>query len=383
MKNRGQKRTSHLPFALACILLLAVFCFALTNWLRDQQSAQREKSAFDSLYAIVERSRAEQEGRPLEKNGHQKTEQTLGLNEAPSISEATEQKVGSEEILEEDYVSSEVSVEHKTQAPSETVNEAPAVETVELPTDTARPTPTENATPEAFAVEMAEPTVGDVQQMPVKEASSEAATVENAIEMQEKSEAFILPQYLQLYEMNEDFFGWISIDESNINYPVMYTPNRPEYYIHRAFDGSESSGGVPFIDGRCVADGNYYLVYGHNMKNKTMFGDLPEYARREFYEEHPIIRYDTLYEEREYRVIAAFYSQISAGDATNAFRYYDYFDLRDEAVFDEYIRQIRKASLYDTGFESEYGDELLALSTCSYHTTNGRFVVVAKRVMTT
>lgn len=189
-----------------------------------------------------------------------------------------------------------------------------------------------------------------------------------------------LPQYLPLYEMNADFFGWISIEDSKIDYPVMYTPDRPEYYIKRAFDGSAAAGGVPFIDSRCPADGNFYLIYGHNMRNKTMFGDLPKYARQNYLEEHPIIRFDTLYEERQYRVIAAFYSRVYAEDEIGAFRYYDYADLRDAEIFAEYIRQLRIATIYDAGFDAEYGDELLALSTCSYHTDDGRFVVVAKRI---
>lgn len=189
-----------------------------------------------------------------------------------------------------------------------------------------------------------------------------------------------LPQYAPLYEMNADYFGWVSIEDSRINYPVMYTPDRPEHYLKRAFDGSQTAGGVPFVDAGCPADGNYYLIYGHNMKNGTMFGELPRFATQSYFEKHPVVRFDTLYEEREYRVIAAFYARVYGSGDKGVFRYYDYTDLSDKAVFDEFIRQIRAASIYDTGFDARYGDELLALSTCSYHTRNGRFVVVAKRI---
>lgn len=192
-----------------------------------------------------------------------------------------------------------------------------------------------------------------------------------------------LPQYVPLYEVNTDFFGWLYIKGTNIDYPVMYSPDRPEYYLNHAFDGTYSDSGVPFIDGGCSADGNYYLIYGHHMKNKTMFGQLPEYANKSYYEEHPIIRFDTLYEQRNYQVIAVFYSRIYGKTETNVFLYYEYADLSDEEVFDEYIRQVHAAAIYDTGFTAEYGDELLALSTCNYHTTDGRFVVVAKRIMNT
>lgn len=190
----------------------------------------------------------------------------------------------------------------------------------------------------------------------------------------------VLPQYAQLYEMNPDFFGWITIDETNINYPVMYTPDRPEYYLHRAFDGSSSNSGVPFVEENCPPDGNYYLIYGHHMKNKTMFGQLPLYASQEYCEEHPIIHFDTLYEQRDYQIIAAFYSQLYSKEDTSSFHYYEYTNLQDAANFDEYIRQVQAVSLYNNIFEVSFGNELLALSTCDYHVKDGRFVVVAKRI---
>ena len=194
------------------------------------------------------------------------------------------------------------------------------------------------------------------------------------------SKRVILPQYLPLYEKNHDFFGWLSIEGTDIDYPVMYTPDDPEYYLHRAFDGSYSVSGVPFVDGNCSADDSYYLIYGHHMNNKTMFGQLPEYQDEDFWKEHPMIRFDTLYEQREYVVTADFFSRIYGKEERGVFRYYEYFDLSDEAVFSEYVQQVKAAALYDTGIDAEYGDELLVLSTCNYHTADGRFVVVAKRV---
>lgn len=189
-----------------------------------------------------------------------------------------------------------------------------------------------------------------------------------------------LPQYAPLYERNADFFGWLSIEGTDIDYPVMYSPDRPEYYLNRAFDGSYSGSGVPFVDAKCPADGNYYLIYGHHMQNKTMFGSLPKYADKSYYEGHPTIRFDTLYEQREYQVIAAFYSRIYGKNEAGVFRYYEYTDLSDQEVFDEYIRHVKTAAIYDTGLSAEYGDELLTLSTCNYHTQDGRFVVVARRI---
>ena len=114
------------------------------------------------------------------------------------------------------------------------------------------------------------------------------------------------------------------------------------------------------------------------MKNKSMFGTLPDYADQGYWETHKTIRFDTLFEHGEYAVIAAFYSRIY-GEGEQGFRYYQYTDLTDPAVFAEYMEQVKAAALYDTGFSAEYGDELITLSTCSYHTASGRFVVVAKK----
>ncbi|MCB8506697.1 class B sortase [Enterococcus durans] len=199
------------------------------------------------------------------------------------------------------------------------------------------------------------------------------------------SETTMLPMhaYTPLYEENSDFFGWIAIDGTNINYPVMYSPDRPEYYLTHAFDKSESISGTPFIDKNCTDKGNIYVIYGHNMQDKTMFGQLPNYAEKHYFEEHPLIHFDTLYEQREYQVIASFHSQIYDKDETNVFRYYEYTNLSDKSVFNEFMEQVRAATIYDTGIQAVYGDELLMLSTCSYHTENGRFVLVAKRITNT
>ena len=190
----------------------------------------------------------------------------------------------------------------------------------------------------------------------------------------------ILPQYKLLYEQNKDFYGWISIENTPINYPVMYTPQESEYYLRRDFYKNDSQSGTPFLDGECQSDGSYLLIYGHNMKNNTMFGSLTDYADMSFCKEHSVICFDTCYEQRVYEVFATFYSQLDKSDEKEVFRYYDYKDLSDSDVFEEYIAQVKAYAIYDTGVNIEFGDQILVLSTCSYHRADGRFVVVAKRV---
>lgn len=191
-------------------------------------------------------------------------------------------------------------------------------------------------------------------------------------------ETGILRKYLALYQRNQDLFGWLEIEGTRINYPVMYTPGEQEYYLHRAFDGSDSNGGTLFLDTRYSENGNLYIIYGHKMRNKTMFGTLTSYSEESYFEKHPVILFDTLYGEGEYEVVAAFYGEIyDEGEA--GFRYYEYGTLDSKERFAEFWGGVEEAALYDTGNTLTYGDTVLLLSTCSYHTENGRFVVVARK----
>lgn len=199
--------------------------------------------------------------------------------------------------------------------------------------------------------------------------------------MPEKGESSngMLPQYEELWRQNNDLAGWLSIEDTPINYPVMYTPENPEYYLRRAFDHSKAVSGSLFIDGSCTLDGNHFLIYGHHMKNGTMFGTLSEYADKDYAQKHPDIHFDTLYDQGVYEVMAAFYSRAYTEEDTNVFRYYQYTDLSDPDTFAEYVREVKDASLYDTGIDANYGDTLLTLSTCDRHVEDGRFVVVARK----
>ena len=189
----------------------------------------------------------------------------------------------------------------------------------------------------------------------------------------------ILIQYSALYQQNADLFGWLSIDGTAINYPVMYTPDRKEYYLRRGFDKKYALSGCLFIDEDCNSDSNHLLIYGHHMKDGTMFGTLPSYAEESYAIQHPLISFDTLRAEGTYQVIGAFYCRAYKQNEEGGFRYYQYTDLSEPERFEEYVAQVKAASLYDTGVEASYGDSLLTLSTCSYHTDDGRFVVVAKK----
>ena len=117
------------------------------------------------------------------------------------------------------------------------------------------------------------------------------------------------------------------------------------------------------------------------MKNGNMFGKLQNYEDEKFYRAHKTIVFDTVREHREYQVLSVFRGQAYAADDTEHFHYYDFTEARDQEDFEDYVEQISRRSQYQTGVTAEYGDELLTLSTCAYHKEEGRFVVVAKRVI--
>ena len=189
--------------------------------------------------------------------------------------------------------------------------------------------------------------------------------------------------YQPLIQENSHLAAWLMMEDTEVDYPVLYTPEEPEYYLRRAFDGSYALSGSLFIGANSFPDGSNIIIYGHDMKDDSMFGSLDSYADEDYAREHQKIIYDLIqpdgsYERLTFEVMAAFYSRIYSVDEENVFRYYYGTDLSDPDAFQYYIEEVMSASLYDLGVTAEYGDRLLTLSTCSYHTEDGRFVVVAR-----
>jgi sortase B len=186
----------------------------------------------------------------------------------------------------------------------------------------------------------------------------------------------MMSKYYPLYEQNNDMVGWLKVDGTDIDYPVMYTNTGNDFYMHHNFEKEKQYSGLPFLDYECdMVRSTNLIIYGHNMKDGTMFSALLKYDDKAFFEQYGDIQFDTLYEQGKYRVIGAFYAKHDSD-----FRYYEFTNAADEEEFEEYIENVKDNSLYDTGESVRYGDKLLTLSTCSYNTNDERFVVVAKRV---
>ncbi len=190
----------------------------------------------------------------------------------------------------------------------------------------------------------------------------------------------ILEEYKILYNKNKKLIGWLKIDDTNIDYPVMQTVDN-EYYLRHNINQEYDRNGSIFLDKDCdfVNRSTNLIVYGHHMKSGNMFGKLDLYSDQDYYEEHKYINFDTIYEKGVYEIMYVFRSRIYAEDEI-VFKYYQFINANSETEFNSYMKEMAAMSLYDTGVTAEYGDELLTLSTCDNYTDYGRFVVVAKKV---
>ncbi len=195
------------------------------------------------------------------------------------------------------------------------------------------------------------------------------------------SEKEILPQYQKLFTQNSDLVGWISIKGTDIDYPVVQAEDN-ELYLHRTFGGNENAHGCIFADASCsvTKPSDNIILYGHHMKDGSMFAMLDQYKKESFWQEHPVICFDTLYRQGSYEVMAVFTESVNTGD-TAEFRYYDFTDAENEKEFQDFVHGCIERSIYTTGVWAEPGDELLTLSTCEYTKSNGRMVVVARKIL--
>lgn len=190
----------------------------------------------------------------------------------------------------------------------------------------------------------------------------------------------VLAEYQAILNKNQRLIGWVKIDDTIIDYPVMQTVNN-EYYLDHNFNQEEDKNGCIFMDYQCdvIKGCDNIILYGHHMKSGKMFGTLNKYSQEAYYEEHPIIQFDTIYEKGEYQVMYVFRSKVYSEEDVN-FKYYQFINAVSEKEYNSYLNEMAALSLYDTGVTAAYGDQLLTLSTCDYQENKGRFVVVAKKI---
>ena len=192
---------------------------------------------------------------------------------------------------------------------------------------------------------------------------------------EKKDESINLKEF---YELNNDFIGWLKINDTNISYPVMQTDNdRKDYYLRKNFYKEYSQLGTPYIAEYCnVQTSDNVIIYGHHITNYQMFGELEKYKNKDFYDNHKMINFNTIYGNADYEIIAVFKTVAYTG-----FKYYEFINSNSQNEFDTFIKKCKELSLYETGKTAKYGDKLLTLSTCEYSAKNGRLVIVAKKII--
>ena len=236
-------------------------------------------------------------------------------------------------------------MDENTVAPRPTVDETPDTQPEETPTETTAPT--------IPLVDVTDPETGETVQM--------------------------LPQFRELYTMNNDIVGWIKIPGTDINYPVMQTPDEPNFYLDHNFEKESSKHGAIYARETCDINrpSANITLYGHRMKDRSMFAQLDKYMEESFYKENSYIYFDTLTELHTYKIMSVLLTSATYG---KGFPYQRHLDYESEENYLSFIETCQDLALYDTGVTAEPGDKFITLSTCEYSQENGRLVVVAKRI---
>lgn len=213
--------------------------------------------------------------------------------------------------------------------------------------------------------------------LPEIESLNESAWIVDRLLVRNKRAAQLLEVYGELHDYNSDFVGWIRVPGTEINYPVMQSPNSPNYYLRRNFEKAYSNLGTPYLQENCdIHTCDNLIIYGHHMLDGGMFSDLELYKQEAFWENHKYVRFDTLDELGLYEIMAVV---ITTAYQADSFQYYNYIE-NNELTFNTYVQECKQRALYDTGIDAEYGDKLVTLSTCEYSNDNGRLIVVAKKI---
>jgi len=190
----------------------------------------------------------------------------------------------------------------------------------------------------------------------------------------------ILPELKDIYDLNNDLVGWLVIEDTQIDYPVVQRSKDNEYYLHHDFFGNDNENGQIIMDAKCDPHTPSYnlVVSGHHMRNGSMFGSLDAYKQEDFWKAHKMVTFDTLMRRGTYVIMAAFYSA-DYDEYEEGFRYNA--DLRYKIDVDMWLDEVEENALYDTGISAAFGDEFVTLTTCDHtRRDDGRFVLICRRV---
>ncbi len=207
------------------------------------------------------------------------------------------------------------------------------------------------------------------------------AALDDRFDNNAKDSNGILCKFRKLLSYNSDVKGWIKIKGTDIDYPVMQAGNGGNFYLRRDFDGKKNQNGSLYIDGNCNVENpsKNIVIHGHNMEStKMMFYELPKYKDIEFYRKHPIITFDSIYDNAKWKIIS--FMRVSGTTSQNGGFNYLTGDFENDEEFLDFLYEIESRSLYYCPVDVNENDHLLMLSTCSYEVYNYRTVIVARKL---
>lgn len=222
-----------------------------------------------------------------------------------------------------------------------------------------------------------EPVEADTTAAPMTEAAAsqgdgndaQAGETSESVEAETKAQRVSRRNLEPIFEQNRDCIAWLSIPDTAVDYPVMHTPEEPQKYLHRNFEGADSSSGTPFLQETSTLDSDNLVIYGHNMKNGTMFGGLKKYLKPEYAAAHPVIELETADGLREYDIFAVVL--VRSRDIWYYFR-----NAENEEQYRELVDGIIGRAEYGLGIVPEYGQQLITLSTCYGSEDDDRLIVI-------
>ena len=320
-----------------CVALMIVCAAYVISWEIHRVQIERANAAYQALYAQSDAS------------------ETVAPTEAPT----------------------QLITAAPTQAPTDAPTQAPTAVPTNAPTDVPTDAPSAAAaTAPTDAPDVVDPSAEAVAvDAPlVPRTTSDADTLVFSLETPPP----VQESFADLLALNPETVGYLRAGES-ISLPVVQRRNDNEYYLNHSFEGEESIAGTLFLDGSnlLVPEDDNLIIYGHNMRNGTMFHALSLYESADYLRKHPIVNFDTLYENRLYVPFAAFTATMDEGSER-------YLDIRqfllDEDSFELFVLKMEKLSTVETKVDVRYGDRLLLLVTCEYLYDNGRFVVALREL---
>ena len=316
--DRSPRARRHQLFCLACALIILGCVAYVAGYFAEQSRVRREGEVYRAMYSPA----------PLE-------------TQAP-VATATATPTA-------------IPTATSTAIPTAAISPTPAA----TPTATGSPTPAPTPTPEAQVVDEPLPTPN-----------------ENTIVLSLPTEPPPQESFAELLRYNPDTVGYLTIGEI-VDLPVVQRENDNEYYLTHAYSEEEAREGALFLDGANRLSDENLIIYGHNMRNGTMFGELSSFGKREFLLKNALVRFDTLYENALYVPFAMFEASMDEDDG-------HYFDVRqivfDETSFELFVLKLRGRSVFDVPVAVAYGDQLLTLVTCSYNDDDGRYIVALRKL---